>query len=81
MEPSDYVKCHTVVSGVTVSVPAVGRTLATRDVDASYCSEHLRLIRLAALITGSSSIAEDRVQEEAFAKLYVRWARIDNPSG
>jgi RNA polymerase sigma-70 factor (sigma-E family) len=61
--------------------------IATSDIDASaaaasfeamYRSEHDALVRLAALVTGSTLVADDLVQE-AFAKLHPRWSRIDNP--
>ncbi|MCU1396542.1 MAG: SigE family polymerase sigma factor [Ilumatobacteraceae bacterium] len=45
---------------------------------AVYTAEHDPLVRLAALVTGSTIVAEDLVQE-AFAKLHPRFARIDNP--
>lgn len=45
---------------------------------AIYADEHDRLVRLAALLLGSSAVAEDVVQD-AFAKLHGRLARIDNP--
>jgi RNA polymerase sigma-70 factor (sigma-E family) len=47
--------------------------------EAIYTAEHGRLVRTAALITGSVAAAEDIVQE-AFAKLHPRLRRIDNPA-
>jgi DNA-directed RNA polymerase specialized sigma24 family protein len=44
-----------------------------------YACEHDRLVRLAALMLGSTAVAEDVVQE-AFAKLYGRLNRVDAPS-
>lgn len=44
-----------------------------------YVREHDRLVRLAALVLGSTAVAEDVVQE-AFAKLHGRLGRVDSPS-
>jgi RNA polymerase sigma-70 factor (sigma-E family) len=44
-----------------------------------YVAEHDALVRLAALLLGSTAVAEDLVQD-AFAKLYDRIDRIDNPA-
>jgi RNA polymerase sigma-70 factor (sigma-E family) len=44
-----------------------------------YVAEHDALVRLAALLLGSTAVAEDVVQE-AFAKLHDRIDRIDNPA-
>jgi RNA polymerase sigma-70 factor (sigma-E family) len=46
--------------------------------DALYLQEHDRLVRLAALLLGSTLAAEDVVQE-AFAKLATRFDRVDVP--
>jgi RNA polymerase sigma-70 factor (sigma-E family) len=43
-----------------------------------YASHYDQLVRLAALLTSSSMVAEDIVQE-AFAKLHNRFDRIDVP--
>lgn len=43
-----------------------------------YATEHDRLVRTAALLLGSSAMAEDLVQD-AFAKLHVRWNQVDTP--
>jgi RNA polymerase sigma-70 factor (sigma-E family) len=51
-----------------------------RDVAALYAEHHARLVRLAYLIVGSATAAED-VTQEAFAKLHERIDRIDNPGG
>jgi RNA polymerase sigma-70 factor (sigma-E family) len=43
-----------------------------------YASEHARLVRLAALLLGSTAVAEDVVQD-AFARLHDRLGRVDCP--
>ena len=45
-----------------------------------YVAEHDALVRLAALLLGSTAVAEDLVQD-AFAKLHDRIGHIDNPAG
>ena len=45
-----------------------------------YRAEHDRLVRLAGLVLGSGSVAEDVVQE-AFAKLHGQLDHVDNPGG
>lgn len=52
---------------------------ASAEFEAIYLAEHDALVRLAALVTGSTVVADDLVQE-AFAKLHPRLARIDNPA-
>ena len=47
--------------------------------EALYEAQHDRLVRAAALMTGSTAAAEDMVQE-AFAKLHLRWGRVDEPA-
>jgi RNA polymerase sigma-70 factor (sigma-E family) len=47
--------------------------------DDVYRAEFGDLVRLAASITGSAAVAEDVVQD-AFAKLYVRFGRIERPA-
>jgi RNA polymerase sigma-70 factor (sigma-E family) len=44
-----------------------------------YRSEHDQLVRLASLLLGSSTVAEDVVQD-AFAKLHQRRRRVDSPA-
>lgn len=60
-----------------------GEPVGERDETASrfaelYRSEHDQLVRLAALILGSTAAAEDVVQE-SFAKAYQRFATIEVP--
>lgn len=43
-----------------------------------YASEFTRLVRLALLLTGRVEVARDVVQD-AFVRLHVRWATVDNP--
>jgi RNA polymerase sigma-70 factor (sigma-E family) len=45
-----------------------------------YAEHHDRLVRVAFLLTGSATAAED-VTQEAFAKLHERFVRIHNPGG
>jgi RNA polymerase sigma-70 factor (sigma-E family) len=49
------------------------------DFAALYAAHHDRLVRLAALLQGSSIAAEDSVQE-AFAKLHDRLDRVEAPA-
>lgn len=50
------------------------------SVEQVYRDQRLALLRLAFLLCGSRSTAEDIVQT-AFAAAYPRWASIDNPEG
>jgi len=60
-------------------VPIVVPTDGHRDAfDELYRRESAGMVRLAYLLTSSSAQAEEVVQD-AFAKVYERWARIDNP--
>jgi RNA polymerase sigma-70 factor (sigma-E family) len=54
------------------------RRAAPAGFEEIYVAEHDRLVRLAALLVGSTAVAEDVVQD-AFAKLHVRFGRVDNP--
>jgi RNA polymerase sigma-70 factor (sigma-E family) len=57
---------------------------AATDVDAAFDAlfvrERTAMVRVAYLLVGSEPLAEEIVQE-AFASVYVRWDRIDNPGG
>ena len=44
-----------------------------------FASEHLRLVRVAYLLTGSSAVAEDLVQD-AFVGLHRHWDGVRQPS-
>jgi RNA polymerase sigma factor (sigma-70 family) len=50
------------------------------DFESTYRQEHLRLVRLAHLITGSNGVAEELVHD-VFIGAYRRWHRIDDPVG
>ena len=50
------------------------------DFETTYRQEHLRLVRLAHLITGSNAVAEELVHD-AFVAAYRRWDRISDPAG
>ncbi len=45
-----------------------------------FDAEHHEMLRLAWLLLGDESSAQDVVQE-AFAKLFVKWRKVDNPGG
>jgi RNA polymerase sigma-70 factor (sigma-E family) len=48
--------------------------------DALFIRERTAMVRVAYLLVGSESVAEEIVQE-AFAAVYARWDRIENPGG
>lgn len=48
--------------------------------DALFERERTSMVRVAYLLVGSEPLAEEIVQD-AFASVYVRWDRIDNPGG
>lgn len=50
------------------------------DFDDFYAAERVGLLRLAWLLTGSGDDAAD-VVNEAFATVWERWARVENPAG
>lgn len=60
------------------------RLRAVSDVDtafdALFVRERTAMVRVAYLLVGSEPLAEEVVQE-AFASVYARWDRIDNPGG
>lgn len=60
------------------AAPAVAD--ATAAFDALFVRERTAMVRVAYLLVGSESIAEEIVQD-AFASVYARWDRIDNPGG
>jgi RNA polymerase sigma-70 factor (sigma-E family) len=48
--------------------------------DELYASEWAPMVRLAHLLVGSGVVAEELVQD-AFARVYERWGRVDNHGG
>jgi RNA polymerase sigma-70 factor (sigma-E family) len=50
-----------------------------RSLEALYGERYQSMVRLAYLLTGSASVAEDLVQD-SFAGLYERWDRVREPS-
>ena len=50
------------------------------DFDALVAREQAAMLRVAALVVGSRTQAEEAVQD-AFATVHQRWASIDNPGG
>ncbi len=75
---------HATTVEALVSEEAGPRLRAATDVDAAFDAlfqrERVPMVRVAYLLVGSESLAEEIVQD-AFAAVYVRWARIDNPGG
>jgi RNA polymerase sigma-70 factor (sigma-E family) len=51
----------------------------TRSMGAVFAGEHERLVRVAYLLTGSSAVAEDVVQD-AFVRLHRHWDGVRQPS-
>ena len=45
-----------------------------------YRAEHHRMLRLAVLLTSSTEVAQDVVQD-SFVRLYQRWDGVRDPSG
>jgi len=45
-----------------------------------YRAEHNRMLRVAVLLTGSTEVAQDVVQD-SFVRLYRRWDDVRDPSG
>lgn len=43
-----------------------------------YAERYARMVRLAHLLTGSNAIAEEIVQD-AFVRVYERWAHVEHP--
>jgi RNA polymerase sigma factor (sigma-70 family) len=52
---------------------------ASGSIDAVFLSQHDRLVRVAYLLTGSSAVAEDIVQD-AFVQLHRRWETVREPA-
>jgi RNA polymerase sigma-70 factor (sigma-E family) len=66
---------HVVVRGDSADVMAERVQFETL-----FNAQRAGLVRLAYVITGSSGVAEEVVQE-AFVRLHQRWSDIDNPIG
>ncbi|MET0158548.1 MAG: SigE family RNA polymerase sigma factor [Acidimicrobiales bacterium] len=60
--------------------PPVEPAYVDRTFDALYAEEVEAMARLAFLMVGSEEQAEELVHD-AFARLYERWDRVDNPGG
>lgn len=45
-----------------------------------YRERYDRMVRLGYLLTGSTAVAEDLVQD-VFVKVYRRWGKVDEPRG
>jgi RNA polymerase sigma factor (sigma-70 family) len=58
----------------------VGEHVGADDFDAVFLRERTPMVRLAFLMLGTESLAEEVVQD-AFVTVLERWDRIDNPGG
>lgn len=67
------------LSEATVAEVAVARTPAA-TFDDLFRSRYERMVRVAYLLVGSQAEAEEVVQD-AFARIELRWAKLDNPEG
>lgn len=76
--PVDALSAAVVLAGA-VSVGAVSAgTEVAPTFEQVYATEFVQLVRTATAITGSTAAAEDIVQD-AFAKLYLRFGRVEQP--
>ncbi len=66
-------------AGPPVVLEVVDAT-STAGFDDLFTTERRPMTRLAFLLTGSETMAEEVVQD-AFAQVYERWARLDRPGG
>ena len=82
MEPFDGVGCHVSVGEVAgdEAVHMVSGPLPRSDLTALYQRHREPMIRLARLLTGSTTVAEEVVQE-AFLKMHQRDLHPENPVG
>ena len=55
-----------------------GPLRTTEDLERLYRAEHLPMLRMARLVTGSKALAEEAVQD-AFIALYQRRESVENP--
>lgn len=61
-------------------IPLSGEAeVSTPSFTVLYHREFARLVRLATLLTGTSEVARDVVQD-AFVRLHVRWSSVRNPA-
>lgn len=63
-----------------VDVPSPEAELTWVSFDAVFVEEHVAMVRLAYLLLGSESLAEEAVQD-AFARLLDRFETVANPGG
>ena len=63
-----------------VEIQLVCDDLSRRGFDALYHAEYAAMVRLARRLVDSTERAEEIVQD-AFAKVYDRWHRLDEPGG
>lgn len=83
-EPFGWLRCHgyaiaDATGGAANGLGQPGLDASTAGFAEIYTDEHDRLVRLAALLLGSTAVAEDVVQD-AFAKLHGRIGRVDTPA-
>jgi len=64
--------------GVDVFFDEVDDVVVREDVESAYRRLYPQLVRLALLLVDTGEHAEDAVQD-AFAKAYPKWGRIENP--
>ena len=66
--------------GPSAADHAAGRIPGTASFDDLYRAEYRPMVRLARGLVDTSESAEEIVQE-AFAKVFERWSRLDEPGG
>lgn len=54
--------------------------MVTGTFEAVYRAEHARMVRLARMMVGSASVAEE-LTHDAFVRLHGAWDRVENPGG
>jgi RNA polymerase sigma-70 factor (sigma-E family) len=84
LEPSRHVvRQWDMGRGVAVSAAhgsTAGAATSAADFEGLFTQQYEPMVRMAFLLLGSRSEAEDAVQD-AFARVQLRWARLDNPGG
>jgi RNA polymerase sigma factor (sigma-70 family) len=78
MEPSAAMECHTEVGEDVTATPAIPVVDVDRSFAELYTARFDGLVRLAALLVGSTAAAEDIVQD-CFAKLFDKVSQVDVP--